>query len=172
MGSKNLRSLSNIEHVWDMMKRELTLFPKSDATIAELRQRMQDAWDNLLRDNILHFFNWLFIVALTARSYRDWHWFSVLGMVLYWYFWNSAVTNYIFSLSMADIYRAVSIVTWPRLRCEQPWAQATPSIMRGICRTVSSVVTGPYRRYQSWDQATPSMSYCMSSNYTAICWGT
>ena len=29
------------------------------------------------------FFNWLFIVALTARSYRDCHWFSVLGMVLY-----------------------------------------------------------------------------------------
>ena len=28
-------------------------------------------------------FNWLFIVALTARSYRDCHWFSVLGMVLY-----------------------------------------------------------------------------------------
>ena len=29
------------------------------------------------------FSNWLFIVALTARSYRDCHWFSVLGMVLY-----------------------------------------------------------------------------------------
>ena len=34
-----------------------------------------------------HFFlNWLFIVTLTARSYRECHWFSVLGMVLYWYF--------------------------------------------------------------------------------------
>ena len=28
----------------------------------------------------------LFIVALTARSYRDCHWLSVLGMVLYLYF--------------------------------------------------------------------------------------
>ena len=49
-----------------------------------------------------------------------------------------------FSLSMADIYRAVSIgVTGPRPRCEQPWVQATPSIMRDICQAVSNVVTGP-----------------------------
>ena len=26
-----------------------------------------------------YFFNWLFIVALTARPYRDCHWFSVFG---------------------------------------------------------------------------------------------
>ena len=25
------------------------------------------------------FFNWLFIVALTAKSYRDCYWFSVFG---------------------------------------------------------------------------------------------
>ena len=49
-----------------------------------------------------------------------------------------------FSLSMADIYWTVSIVvTGPRPRCEHPWAQATPSIMRDICRAVSNVVTGP-----------------------------
>ena len=32
---------------------------------------------------LFDFFNWLFIVALTARSYRECHWFSILGMVLY-----------------------------------------------------------------------------------------
>ena len=31
---------SPIEHVWDMMKRELTLSPEPAATIAELRQRL------------------------------------------------------------------------------------------------------------------------------------
>ena len=40
----------------------------------------------LLLSAILYFFNWLFIVALTARSYRDCYWFSVFRMVLYWYF--------------------------------------------------------------------------------------
>ena len=45
---------------------------------------------------------------------------------------------------MTDIYRAVSnVVTGPRPRREQPWVQATPSIMRDICRAVSNVVTGP-----------------------------
>ena len=31
---------------------------------------------------------------------------------------------------------------------------------------------GHVQREQPWDQATPSMRYCMSSDYTAICWGT
>ena len=35
--------LSLIEHVWDMMKQELTLSPEPATTIAELRQRVQDA---------------------------------------------------------------------------------------------------------------------------------
>ena len=41
------------------------------------------------------FFNWLFIVALTARSYRDCIWFSV-GNVTLLIFWTSTVTNDIF----------------------------------------------------------------------------
>ena len=32
----------------------------------------------------LIFFNWLFIVALTARSYRDCHWFSVWEWCFLW----------------------------------------------------------------------------------------
>ena len=72
-------------------------------------------------------FYWLFIVALTARSYRDCHWFSVLGMVL-WFFLKLSSHKRDFSLSMADIYWTVSNVdTGPRPRCEQPWAQATPN---------------------------------------------
>ena len=44
---------------------------------------------------------------------------------------------------MADIYRTVSnVVIGSRPRCEQPWVQATPSIMRDICRAVSNEVTG------------------------------
>ena len=46
--------LSPIEHVWDMMKREHTLSPKPTTAIAELRQRVQDAWDNLSQDDIWH----------------------------------------------------------------------------------------------------------------------
>ena len=51
-----------------------------------------------------------------------------------------------------------NVVTGPRPRCEQAWAQATPSIMRDIYRAVSNVVTGPRPRYeQPWAQATPSI---------------
>ena len=46
--------LSPIELVWDMMKRELILSPKSATITPELRQRVQDAWDNLSQDNIRH----------------------------------------------------------------------------------------------------------------------
>ena len=50
-----------------------------------------------------------------------------------------------FSLSMTNIYRAVSkVVSGPRPRREQLWVQATPSVMRDICRAVSNVVTEPH----------------------------
>ena len=39
---------SPIERVWDMMKRELNFSPDPATTIAELRQWVQDIWDNLL----------------------------------------------------------------------------------------------------------------------------
>ena len=41
-------------------------------------------------------FNWLFIVILTARSYRDCHWFFCFGNGTLLIFWTSAVTNEIF----------------------------------------------------------------------------
>ena len=47
--------LSPIEHVWDMMKRELTLSRQTATTIAEFR-RVQDAWNNQLHDDIRHLF--------------------------------------------------------------------------------------------------------------------
>ena len=40
------------EQVWDMMKWELTLSPEPVTTIVELRQWVQEAWDNLLQDDI------------------------------------------------------------------------------------------------------------------------
>ena len=46
--------LSPIEHVWDMMKQKLTLFPEPATAIAELRQRLQDAWENPSQDDIQH----------------------------------------------------------------------------------------------------------------------
>ena len=46
--------LSPSEHVWDMMKRELALSPEPATTIAELRQRVQESWDNLSQDDMQH----------------------------------------------------------------------------------------------------------------------
>ena len=49
--------LSPIEHVWDMMKWELTLTPEPATTIAKLWQRVQNAWDNLSQDDIRHLYD-------------------------------------------------------------------------------------------------------------------
>ena len=40
-----------------MMKRELTLSPEPVTTIAELRQRVKDACDKLLQDDIRHLYD-------------------------------------------------------------------------------------------------------------------
>ena len=37
-----------------MVKRELILSPESATIIVELRQRVQDAWENLSQDDIRH----------------------------------------------------------------------------------------------------------------------
>ena len=39
------------------MKRELTLSPEPASIIAELRQRVQDDWDNLSQDDIRHIYH-------------------------------------------------------------------------------------------------------------------
>ena len=57
--------LSPIEHVWDMVKRELTLSlslslslsPEPATTIAELQQRVKNAWDYLSLDDIRHLYD-------------------------------------------------------------------------------------------------------------------
>ena len=46
--------LLSIQHVWDMMKRELTPSPEPATTTAELQQWVQDALDNLSQDDIRH----------------------------------------------------------------------------------------------------------------------
>ena len=53
------------------MKRELTLSPETARTIAELRQRVQDAWENLSQDDIRHFYDRLhdrIHACITARG--------------------------------------------------------------------------------------------------------
>ena len=50
-----------VEHVWDMMKPELTLSPEPATTIAKLQQQVQDAWDNLSQDDIQHLYECLHV---------------------------------------------------------------------------------------------------------------
>ena len=115
---------------------ERTVSKKKNSTVYRLVTVIEISY------KYLSFFNWLFIVALTARSYRDCHWFSVWEC--YFDILNLRSHTWDVSLSIAYIYRAVSsVVTGPRPRCEQPWVQATPSVMKDICRAVSNVVTGP-----------------------------
>ena len=49
--------ISPIEHVWDMMNLKLILSPDPATTIAELRQLVQDAWDNQSQDDIRHLYD-------------------------------------------------------------------------------------------------------------------
>ena len=86
------------------------------------------------------FFNWLFIVALTARSYRDCHWFSAVWEFVLWYFEPQQSQMRFFLIHDRHLLGRVQC-SHPRR--EQPWVQATLSIMRDICRAVSNVVTGP-----------------------------
>ena len=69
--------LSPIEHIWDMMKREHTLSPEPATTIAELRQRVQDAWDNLLQDDIRHLYDHLHAKIHACVAARG-------GYIVYW----------------------------------------------------------------------------------------
>ena len=60
--------LSPIEHIWDMMKQQLTLSPELATTIAELQQRVHDAWDNLLQYDIRHIYNCLQVRILSSSA--------------------------------------------------------------------------------------------------------
>ena len=44
--------LTPVDHVWDMMKRELSLSPKSTTTISAFRQWVLDACENPSQDEI------------------------------------------------------------------------------------------------------------------------
>ena len=55
--SAKIPDLLPTEHVWDLMKLELTLSPEPATTIAELRQRVQDTWHNLSQDDIRHLYD-------------------------------------------------------------------------------------------------------------------
>ena len=64
--------LSPVQHVWDTMKRELILSPESATTSAELRQRVQDAWDMLSQDDIPHFCDSLHARIHAYIAAREW----------------------------------------------------------------------------------------------------
>ena len=96
-----------------------------------------------------HFLNWLFIVALTVRSYRDCHWLFCLEMVPFYILY--IYTVYIEPQQSHEIFPyqwQTSIGPCPKyspghVRHEQPWIQATPSIMRDINWAMSRAVFGP-----------------------------
>ena len=113
------------------------------SVLSKSKVQVKSKWRLWIRPLMsLFFFYWLFIVALTARSYRDCRQFSVLGMVFYWYFWNSAVTNEIFPYTWQTSIGPCPKLSPGHVRREQPWVQATPSIVRDIYRAVSRVVFG------------------------------
>ena len=51
--------LAPIEHLWDLMKRKVTRSPEPARTVSELRQRVQDAWDNPSQDDIRYLYDLL-----------------------------------------------------------------------------------------------------------------
>ena len=61
-----------------------------------------------------HFLNWLFIIALTARSYRDCHWFSVWEWCLLLIYRTSAVTHEIFPYPWQTYWAVSKVVSGPR----------------------------------------------------------
>ena len=85
---------------------------------------------------IFGFFNWLFLVALTARFYFDCHFFP------FWEWYFSSHT-WDFSVSMVDIYQAVSKYSSGHVRRKQPRDQTTPSNTADSYRVVSKVVSRP-----------------------------
>ena len=91
-------NLSLIVHIWDMIKQELTLSLEPATTIAELWQRVQDAWDNLLQDDIQHLYD-----HLHARIYIC---IAIKGVhcVLMWLFGHPLLWHVCFIWSEFIIY--------------------------------------------------------------------
>ena len=130
----------------------------------------------------LNFFNWLFIVALTARSYRNCHRFSVCE----WYCIDTLNLNrhiwYFFLIHGRHLpdhgYQVSTDHVHP------PWTTMTsgnPSMSHHIwdfpTHGQTSIGSWTWSSLQATSdvnnhQATASMSYYMSSDYTVICWGT
>ena len=101
-----------------------------------------------------YFFNWLFIVPLTTRYYRECHCFLFGNSIFYWYI-EPQQSHMRFFLIHGRYLSG-------RVQCSHRATSATwtimSSIMRDICWAVSNVVTGPHpRRGQSWVQETPSI---------------
>ena len=72
--------VSPIEHVWDMMKWGLTLSPEPAATIAELRQHVEDAWNKLEQNGIRHFYDYLHVRTHTCIAIRGGNVDIVVGL--------------------------------------------------------------------------------------------
>ena len=82
LASKSVRSLANIEHVWVMMNRELTISPEPATGIAKFRQRVRDTWDNLSQDDIRHLYDPLHATihdCVAARGGYAVYWCHCLG---------------------------------------------------------------------------------------------
>ena len=64
------------------MQQELNLSPESDTTIDEMKQRVQDAWDNLSQDDIRHLYDRLYArihIGIAAREGYTVYWCDCLG---------------------------------------------------------------------------------------------
>ena len=112
-------------------------------------------WPVCLIESI--FFNWLFIIALTARSYRDYHWFSVWEWYFYWYF-EPQQSHMRFFLIHADIYRVVSKVvsgqrpTWTTMSSGNPMCHERHLSGRVQCshRATSDEINHEIRQPHLW----------------------
>ena len=95
-----------------------------------------------------------------------------LGMVLFIDILNLSSHTWDFSLSMADIYRDMSKIIsrprpmWTTMSSGSPVYHERHLSGRVQCSHLTTTDDINHETRQ------PSMSYCMSSNYTAICWGT
>ena len=103
-----------------------------------------------------YIFNWLFIVSLTARSFRDCHWFSLWEWYFNFYWYIEPQQSHMRFFLIHD--RHVSGRVQSNLRATpdvnnhefmQPHLSWETSV--GPCPTESP---GHIRRDQSWDQAT------------------
>ena len=128
------------------------------------------------------FFNWLFIVALTAGSYRDCHWFSDWE----WYFIGSFETQQSqmrfflihgrhLSGRVQCSHRATTAI-WTTMSSGNPIYHERHLSGRVQCShratAVSNVVAGPLPTISIMKPGNPIYELLYEFKLHAICWGT